>query len=212
MSTLNHKRAAYFINLDSRTDRLLNVQEQIRSSRVLTDWNPQRWSAFSPANTAKPSWYHQSHGYWASKASHLAILEKGIIDEVDYLMVIEDDIDLASTSEDPIIPSFDDTFEYLWERLPQGWMGVQFGGYHISPPSQIMPGIVRLWRFFECPLALYSKAGIRRVWDAVTAEPNTVFDWGLMTLYHAEPHFFAPEMLPVRQISSYSDNEGYINH
>lgn len=200
------QRRAVYINIRDRKDRRDHFEKQMGLSRTLRDWQPLPFEALTPKETRRPSWFPASEGFWASRASHLLSLELALLSNVDELLVMEDDLLL------PYPRVFDETFEHVREVLPEKWMGVQFGGYHRSPPTPVCPGLVRLWRFLECPCFLLSKAGIQRVYDHITWWPAKVYDWALSDLYCEEPHFFAPDILPATQLHSHSDNEGRVNH
>lgn len=203
-------RRCVFINLLSRPDRHAHFLQQVQASSLLQTWEPTWYPALTPQDVRVPSWWPNTPGFYASRRSHLTVLERALIDGVTELLVLEDDLLIPRPA----------AFQSAWDEMevwrPPDWMGVQFGGYHTEPGrdwvSKGRATFLRLHGFLECPAMLLSRSGMEHVWDQQNRTPDRVYDWGLLDIYKRCPHFYAPDPLPVTQYRNFSDSEGKVNH
>lgn len=195
----------YVVNLDRRTDRLVNIEAQ---RDIIGDYT--RFSAYDcqtlttkPGKPPNPSWSTISMGNYGNVLSQRNIIQQlenakeieiGLI--MDNVLILEDDVSFTV-----------DVTEFL-EAIPKNWDMIYFGGNHQEPLIPI-DNIVG-----KCQFTLTAHAvGINHTMASElmyhTRHKNLPID-----LYYAQLHkkynVYCPLKGIATQINGYSDIESRI--
>ena len=129
--------------------------------------------------------------YYLATADHIDIIERAILDNVEYLFVFEDD---ASFS-----PDFDEYLCRMVAALPTDWLGAMLGG---QPQTDHMRSYVDreknggvLARVDGClgmHAVMWNRAGMLRAYEHFTYWNRMTIDQAFGTLQRLVPKFYAP--------------------
>lgn len=122
------------INLKRRPDRL----EEFRARQILQGWKlpePEIFEAIDGNRVGVPGYYQAGGGAFGCMRSHVAILERAVMDGVESLLVLEDDLTWMSDSWD--------TLGDFFKNVPSDWEQLMLGGQHIQDPMSMPGGIVK---------------------------------------------------------------------
>lgn len=125
------------INLERRPDRL----ERFRTRQAEAGWRlgePEVFRAIDGNRVGVPPHFVSGGGAWGCLRSHVAVLERAVMDRVNTLLVFEDDVTWKA----------DDGWDRLGAFLasvPPAWDQLMLGGQHMAPPVPVegRPGVVR---------------------------------------------------------------------
>lgn len=195
----------WLINLKRRPERLERFWSEIEKA----NWpfrRPWVFEAIDGDKVGVPKFWQTGGGSYGCLRSHLSILERAIMDDVETLLVLEDDA--------VFLTSFADDVAGFLANVPEDWQCLMLGGQHVnSQPIPVKPGIVRAGggggiqrthgyglRGQEVMRALY------RTW----ANAAVHCDW-VMGPCMAEFNTYAPEPFLVGQSDGQSDISGQRN-
>ena len=129
--------------------------------------------------------------YFLASSDHVDIIERAILDNVEYLFVFEDD---ASFS-----PDFDEYLCRMMAALPSDWLGAMLGG---QPQTDHARGYVdrekdgeALARVNGClgmHAVMWNRAGMLRAYNHFTYWNRQTIDHSFSELQKSEPAFYAP--------------------
>jgi hypothetical protein len=127
----------YVINLKRRPDRLRSFFQRLDAC----GWpfpRPEVFEAIEGDKVGVPRTFTEGGGAYGCRCSHLAILQRCLMDDVGSVLVLEDDADMR--------PEFGDEARRFLAQVPEDWEGIMFGGQHHSPPLAMagLPGVVRV--------------------------------------------------------------------
>lgn len=188
------------INLKRRKDRL----DAFRARQLSHGWEmpePQVFEAIEGNKVGVPSYYTSGGGAWGCCRSHVAVLERAVMDGVNSILVLEDDVTWMSDS---------------WERLnqfmqdvPKDWDQLMLGGQHQRHPQSVSDHVVKC---FDCQRThAYAIRGdaireLLKVWYAC----NTHIDHR-MGPWQAGMNVYAPDKFIFGQSGGLSDISGQRN-
>jgi hypothetical protein len=195
----------WVISLKRRPDRLNRFMGETRKFR----WPfkaPQVYHAVDGDKVGVPKYWQTGGGSYGCLRSHMNILERAILDDVNSILVLEDDALLPDT--------FVEDFSAFWDNVPKDWQCLMLGGQHAnSKPIPVAPGVVRAGdgggiqrthcyalRGHEVMKALY------KVW----ANAAVHCDW-VMGPCMAQFNTYAPDPFLVGQADGQSDISGQRN-
>lgn len=117
--------------------------------------------------------------WWAATCDHIKILEQAILQNDDYLLVIEDDAKFAEDFHEVLVKSWV-ALPVGWKALRLGWNGNTNNGTHrdIASCGNEQGMIATLW----------SKSGILRFYDHVWHRRNLHIDAQFADLRRLEPN------------------------
>ena len=128
------------INLPARTDRRAAFTERLSRSALLSAATVEWFPALSIADVVVPTWWKHKPGYFACRASHLAVWAAAIRDKLQNVLIFEDDAEIHD--------NFDARLQALASAMPADWYGYQLGGFlwpsHAS--QRVAAGVQRLSR------------------------------------------------------------------
>jgi hypothetical protein len=121
--------------LKRRPDRLARFWSELEKA----NWpfpRPKVFEAIEGDKVGVPKYWQTGGGSYGCLRSHLNILERAIMDEVQSLLVLEDDAVFMKTFGQEVA-------EFL-AKVPDDWQCLMLGGQHVnSEPIPVAPGIVR---------------------------------------------------------------------
>jgi hypothetical protein len=195
----------WVVNLKRRPDRLTRFWAETEKA----NWpfhRPKVFEAIEGDKVGVPKYWHTGGGSYGCLRSHLNILERAIMEDVESLLVLEDDAVFLKTFDK-------DVAEFL-AKVPDDWQCLMLGGQHVnSEPIPFAPGIVRAGggggiqrthcyalRGAEVMKALY------RTWASAAVH----CDW-VMGPCMAKFNTYAPDPFLVGQADGKSDISGALN-
>lgn len=195
----------WVVSLKRRPDRVGHFWAEIQKA----NWpfhQPQLFNAIDGDKVGMPRFWQTGGGSYGCLRSHLIILERAIMDDVESSLVLEDDAVFMKTFAQ-------DAAEFL-AKVPEDWQCLMLGGQHVnSEPIPVAPGIVRAGggggiqrthcyalRGAEAMKALY------RTW----ANAAVHCDW-VMGPCMAKFKTYAPDPFLVGQADGHSDISGALN-
>jgi GR25 family glycosyltransferase involved in LPS biosynthesis len=121
MKTLNdHFKKIYVINLDRRTDRMKECQEEFKKIGVEVE----RISAIDAKElTDRTELNHKQKTYYAVTSVHRKLMEDATLNKDDNILIFEDDV--------KFIDNFNEIFNKKIQFLPEDWDMLFIGGNHI---------------------------------------------------------------------------------
>lgn len=187
----------YIINLKRRPDRLRAILAKIDA----TDWpfpKPIIFEAIDGDKVGVPPEFTQGGGAYGCRCSHVAILQKCLMEDVESVLILEDDADIR--------PWTGAACRSFLQQVPGDWQGIMLGGQHHAPPIPIRPGLVRV-RYAQRTHAyiargVYMKA-LQKRWGNATVH----IDW-LMENWQERYIVYAPEKWLIGQCGGRSDIRG----
>jgi len=195
----------WVISLKRRPDRL----ERFWTGLTAIKWPfrvPKVFHAIDGDKVGVPKYWQTGGGSYGCLRSHMSILERAIIDDVESILILEDDA--------TFLKSFAaDVTEFL-TKVPDDWQCLMLGGQHVnSKPNRVSNGIVRAGggggiqrthcyalRGAEAMKALYG------TW----ADAAVHCDW-VMGPCMARFNTYAPDPFLVGQAEGKSDISGSVN-
>jgi hypothetical protein len=124
----------YLINLRSRADRLAAFRGRQKSAGWALP-EPEIVPAIAGDQVGVPPYFRQGGGAWGCLRSHIGILERCIMEEVESVLVVEDDVEW--------FPEAWDRLGEFMDRVPSDWSQLMLGGQHIGPTTPTAVGVVR---------------------------------------------------------------------
>lgn len=195
----------WVINLKRRPDRLAGFWKAFDKS----NWpfrKPKVFQAIEGDKVGVPKFWQTGGGSYGCLRSHLAILERAIMDDVESLLILEDDAIFE--------PTFGkDVAEFL-AKVPTDWQCLMLGGQHVNSTAlPVIPGVVRAGggggiQRTHC----YALRGleIMRALYATWANAAVHCDW-VMGPCTAKFNTYAPDPFLVGQANGRSDISGRQN-
>jgi hypothetical protein len=198
-------RRVWVVSLKRRPDRLARFWSEIERA----NWpfrRPQVFHAVDGDKVGVPRFWQTGGGSYGCLRSHLNILERAIMDDIESILVLEDDAVFMKTFAQ-------DAAAFL-AKVPDDWQCLMLGGQHVnSEPIPVAPGIVRAGsgggiqrthcyalRGAQAMKALY------RTW----ANAAVHCDW-VMGPCMAKFNTYAPDPFLVGQSGGQSDISGRLN-
>src|SRR5690242_14437834 len=125
----------WVISLKRRPDRLDRFLRQTKKFQ----WPfrcPQIYHAVDGDKVGVPKYWQTGGGSYGCLRSHMNILERAILDDVNSILVMEDDA---------LFPeSFVEDISVFLESVPRDWQCLMLGGQHVnSTPIPVAPGVVQ---------------------------------------------------------------------
>lgn len=150
---------AFVITLAIRPDRRRDFFERLPS----VDWLPEvePWDAIHGDTCQPPPNWTAGNGAWGCLKSHLAILERCLMDRVGSYIVFEDDAQFAD--------DFDSRGQRFLEALPDGWQQAYLGGQlqheRTHPPIKITNDIYRPYNVNRTHCFAVSREGMLPIYQ-----------------------------------------------
>jgi hypothetical protein len=195
----------WVINLKRRPERLQRFWSEMKKAK----W-PFRcarvFEAIDGDKVGVPKFWQTGGGSYGCLRSHLNILERAIMDDVESLLVLEDDAVFMDT--------FDRDVADFLAKVPDDWQCLMLGGQHVnSTPIPVDVGIVRAGggggiQRTHC-YALRGREIMKALYD-VWANAAVHCDW-VMGPCTAKFNTYAPEPFLVGQADGRSDISGAVN-
>lgn len=116
------------INLDNRQDRMDRLDRHFAE----VGWpfrQPQRFSAIDGRYVKPPSWWKAGAPAWGCMRSHLQIIERALMDQVNSVLILEDDVFFQS--------DFVERAKAFFEAVPNDWQQIYLGGQHLHQRRQL---------------------------------------------------------------------------
>ena len=125
LTSLSDIRHAFYINLEHRTDRREQIEEELQKINI----NAQRFNAIRVAN-----------GAVGCTISHIKLLENAIHNNYPHLLILEDDIQFL----EPEI--FKNSFNHFIQSHGNSWDVIIFSGNNIPPYTPIDDNCIKVLR------------------------------------------------------------------
>jgi hypothetical protein len=131
--------------------------------------------------------------FYLATLDHMRILERAIVDGLDYLFVFEDDARFRT--------DFDEYLKRAFLAVPEGWMAIQLGGqdtqnrryYEIDGVVTHPNALARVYGCKGTHGTLWTREGMIRAWNHFHYHcREMVVDWAFASLQREEPHFYTP--------------------
>jgi hypothetical protein len=127
--------------------------------------------------------------YFLATADHIDIIERAILDDVEYLFVFEDDASF--------IPAFDEYLCRMMAAMPADWLGAMLGGYNNHKRSYVDrekdgEAIARVNGCIGMHGVMWNRAGMIRGHEHFTYWNRKVIDQAFSHLQKIEPKFYSP--------------------
>lgn len=187
----------YIINLKRRPDRLRAILEKIAA----TDWpfpEPIIFEAIDGDRVGVPPEFTQGGGAYGCRCSHVAILQRCLMDDVESVLVLEDDADIK--------PWTGAACREFLKRVPPDWQGIMLGGQHHAEPIRIAPGLARV-RYAQRTHAYIARGVYMRALQRRWGNATVHIDW-LMENWQERYLVYAPEKWLIGQAGGRSDIRG----
>lgn len=130
----------YLINLDRRTDRMLECAEDIEVLNIVYE----RFSAvdgktlnLEDYGISNPSHNKSDLG---CLLSHLNIMKDIKKNNYERILILEDDFELC--------PDFENLFDGYMSQLPDDWQWLYYGGSHFEDPEKVTENMYRVNKTF----------------------------------------------------------------
>jgi GR25 family glycosyltransferase involved in LPS biosynthesis len=190
------------INLARRPDRIVAFQAR-RGSHGWKLPEPAVFSAIDGDQVGVPHYFGQGGGAWGCLRSHVAILERAIMDGVNSLLVLEDDVEWFLDSWERL--------EVFLSRVPADWSQLMLGGQHHHIPAPIEDGVVRVTncqRTHAYAIRRPAMKSLLRCWYTSAVH----LDWTMGNDWQRNWPVYAPEPFIFGQAGGKSDISGRLNH
>jgi len=187
----------YIINLKRRPDRLRAILEKIAA----TDWpfpEPIIFEAIDGDKVGVPPEFTEGGGAYGCRCSHVAILQRCLMDDVGSVLILEDDADIR--------PWTGAACREFLKRVPPDWQGIMLGGQHHAEPIRIAPGLVRV-RYAQRTHAYIARGVYMRALQRRWGNATVHIDW-LMEHWQERYIVYAPEKWLIGQAGGRSDIRG----
>jgi len=187
----------YIINLKRRPDRLRAILEKIAA----TDWpfpEPIIFEAIDGDKVGVPQEFTQGGGAYGCRCSHVAILQRCLMDDVESVLILEDDADIR--------PWTGAACREFLRRVPPDWQGIMLGGQHHAEPIRVAPGLVRV-RYAQRTHAYIARGVYMRALQRRWGNATVHIDW-LMENWQERYIVYAPEKWLIGQAGGRSDIRG----
>jgi hypothetical protein len=195
----------WVISLKRRPDRLQRFWAEIEGS----NWpfrSPTVYHAVDGNKVGVPRFWQTGGGSYGCLRSHLNILERAILDEVESLLVLEDDAMFTK--------HFPRELAGFLANVPDDWQCLMLGGQHAnSEPIPVAPGVVRAGggggiQRTHC-YALRGAEAMKALY-VTWADAAVHCDW-VMGPCMAKFNTYAPDPFLVGQADGQSDISGAVN-
>lgn len=195
----------WVVSLKRRPDRMNRFREEIKAA----SWpfrDPVVFDAIDGSKVGIPKVWRTGAGSYGCLRSHMNILERAIMDDVECLLVLEDD---AVFEE-----GFDWRVAAFMKKVPADWDCIMFGGQHIqSVPIPVCSGVVRAGggggiQRTHC-YAIRGEAAMKALYQT-WANAAVHCDW-VMGPCMAAMNTYAPTPFLVGQADGRSDISGSLN-
>lgn len=186
----------YVINLRTRPDRLNQFYEGLEKHHWPFRW-PEVWEGV-PSSSGKvpcPTGFTEGGGAFGCRQSHVGILQRCLMDDVESVLVLEDDALTNSTISK-------DAEEFI-SLVPDDWEGIMLGGQHHREPLKIQDGLVRV-QYAQRTHAYGCRGRYMQDLYSRWAMATVHIDW-LMNDWQSNYRVYAPERWLIGQARSQSD-------
>ena len=124
----------YLINLKRRPDRLANFRK-LQNEKGWKLPEPIIFEAIDGNKVGTPDFYTAGGGAFGCRQSHISVLERAVMDDVNSLLVLEDDVTWHTGAWEQL--------ETFLNTVPDDWQQLMLGGQHIQSAESIAPGVSR---------------------------------------------------------------------
>jgi hypothetical protein len=187
----------YIINLKRRPDRLRAILEKIAA----TDWpfpEPILFEAIDGDKVGVPPEFTEGGGAYGCRCSHVAILQRCLMEDVQSVLILEDDADIR--------PWTGAACREFLKRVSPDWQGIMLGGQHHAEPIRVAPGLVRV-RYAQRTHAYIARGVYMRALQRRWGNATVHIDW-LMENWQERYLVYAPEHWLIGQAGGRSDIRG----
>lgn len=148
----------YVINVDTEVTRLQNFEKTY--PKCLPEYTV--WKAKTGKDVEKPDWWKSSANRWSLVQNFIDILST---DTDEDILIFEDDCTFTE--------GFEEEYNAFLNEVPEDWDMLYLGAYHVAPPIQVSPNVLRL-RDSICGHAIIYRNRIKQELIKYYQEPK----WG----------------------------------
>jgi hypothetical protein len=181
------------INLSYRQDKKVQVLNQTRYWCLQP---PNIFPAIYGDGLEIPPWFKQGGPAFGCRASHIAVLQNAIDNNIDKLLVLEDDMLLCN--------NFNYLFLNFMRQVPEDWEICYLGGQHFKKPTPIGNKIVKCQDTQRTHAYCVQGAFKQVLLDLLKEERDAHIDW-TMGSHCSNWKAYAPEKFIIYQSGGMSD-------
>lgn len=191
----------YLVNLLRRPDRLDNFRK-LQNAHGWKLPEPVIYPAIEGDKVGVPTYFSQGGGAFGCCRSHVNILERAIMEDVDTVVMLEDDVTFDHSAWDQL--------ETFLSNVPTNWDQLMLGGQHLraAEPTKI-PGVVKCvntQRTHAYVIRGKAMKSLLNLWYNCDVH----IDWKMGDWQH-EKNVYAPEPFIFSQAGGKSDISGRTN-
>ncbi len=192
----------YLINLARRKDRwhAFKLRQETHGWRLPS---VELFSAIEGETVGVPAYFREGGGAWGCLRSHVAILERCLMEGVGSVLVLEDDVEWFSGCWGEL--------ELFLQRVPGDWSQLMLGGQHMATPTPVQPGVVRVHncqRTHAYALRGPAIKSLLRAWYTASVH----LDWVMGGDWQRGWPVYAPDPFVFGQAGGRSDISGRLNN